>query len=76
MKDILDQIIAHKKLELAAQKECISLSDIIDNYEQAENLHTPISMRNFLTESSSGIIAEFKRTSPSKGWVKESGTPE
>lgn len=68
MKDILETIIANKRQEVAEQKKVIRtdfLSRICDMSRPA------ISMKRQLKESSSGIIAEFKRRSPSKGWIKE-----
>ena len=54
-KDILEQIIAHKREEVAAL------------YAKKPSL------REALLASDTGIIAEFKRRSPSKGWIKEDG---
>lgn len=68
MKDILQEIIANKRIEVERQKEAIPLQTLLamggDRLEQ--NTH---SMRKSLAASSSGIIAEFKRKSPSKGWL-------
>jgi len=55
MQDILQEIVAHKHLEL--EQLCAKKP----------------SLREALLNSSSGIIAEFKRRSPSKGWIKEEG---
>ncbi|MBQ8463389.1 MAG: indole-3-glycerol phosphate synthase TrpC [Prevotella sp.] len=55
MADILDQIIATKREELARMKQ------------------KKPSLRQALIDSPTGIIAEFKRRSPSKGWIKEEG---
>ena len=55
MQDILQQIIATKREELAAMRQ------------------KKPSLRQALLDSPTGIIAEFKRRSPSKGWIKEEG---
>lgn len=68
MTDILDEIIAHKQFEIEQQKAAIHQELLINNC----NAPMPrISMRACLPASPSGIIAEFKRRSPSKGWIKE-----
>ena len=77
-KDILEEIVAHKRIEVARQKEEIPPSVL---YKQVEDIlcdssRVRRSMRQSLTCSSSGIIAEFKRKSPSKGWIKEEGRPD
>ena len=72
MADILEQIVAHKRMELDEFRQRKSYSQI--EKEVMPLLDTPCpSMRKALTESSNGIIAEFKRKSPSKGWIKEEG---
>ena len=72
--DILNEIVAHKKLELATMKAAVSERDIHRQVEQRMDMPTAIpSMRGALMASGSGIIAEFKRKSPSKGWIKEAG---
>ena len=73
--DILEEIVAHKRIEVARFKERLSESDIHRRVEQM--LDTPVpSMREALMSSSAGIIAEFKRRSPSKGWIKRDGRAE
>lgn len=80
MKDILSEIIAHKRIEIAQQKQAVSLSQLQEQaaavlQEDAAALTRGTlqhrSMKHSLASSASGIIAEFKRRSPSKGWIKE-----
>ena len=55
MKDVLQEIVAHKRAELELMRA------------------KKPSLRQALLDSPTGIIAEFKRRSPSKGWIKEEG---
>ncbi len=77
MNDILEEIVAHKRKELKELKGILPLHDLAEKVEEClenDKRHT-LSMRLSLAESDSGIIAEFKRRSPSKGWIKEDGDP-
>lgn len=72
MKDVLDEIVAHKRVEVEGLKQQLPPSHIYKLVEGVMDVAQP-SMREALMNSSSGIIAEFKRKSPSKGWIKEDG---
>jgi indole-3-glycerol phosphate synthase len=65
--NILDTIIAKKKIEVASNKARVS----VDELQQSDLFMRPIfSLKEFLLdETKTGIIAEFKRQSPSKGVI-------
>ena len=65
---ILETIVAKKRQEVAHQKEAVPLEMMFTIGGQ--RLNSPVnSMRKSLSASATGIIAEFKRRSPSKGWL-------
>ena len=70
--DILQEIVAHKRIEVERFKQQLSEQEIHRRVEAILDFSVP-SMSKALTASESGIIAEFKRHSPSKGWIKEEG---
>lgn len=73
MNDILSEIIANKRFEVDLQKQAISIGQL---REGIEGIPPSRSMKRALASSDSGIIAEFKRRSPSKGWIKQEACPE
>lgn len=75
MKDVLDEIVAHKRVELEHLKQAVPPTMLYNEVEKMAGLPVP-SMSRALMESESGIIAEFKRKSPSKGWIMEQGRAE
>ena len=73
MEDILSEIIANKRKEVDLQKQAISIEQLS---EGIGDLLPTSSMKQAIASSPTGIIAEFKRRSPSKGWIKENARPE
>ena len=66
--NILDKIIESKKVEVASRK----LSTPVSVLEKAPAFSRKcLSMKQSLLNSESGIISEFKRKSPSLGWIHE-----
>ena len=67
--NILDKIIAHKQIEVANAKEKIPVDELM----RSEFFNRPtFSLKQFLLdETKTGIIAEFKRRSPSKGIIND-----
>ena len=75
MQDIQQKIVAHKRIEVERFKAQLSEQEIHRQVESILDFSTP-SLSKALCASDSGIIAEFKRKSPSKGWIKEEGKAE
>ncbi len=71
MEDVLTKIIAAKRIEVEADKAKVSIDELCEAVASLPE-RPRRSMSRSLAASKSGIIAEFKRRSPSKGWIKES----
>jgi len=69
----LSTIIASKRLEVESEKRSIPMERLRDKLTDVSFKH---SMRRSLAASSSGIIAEFKRRSPSMGWINRGARAE
>lgn len=79
MKDILEEIVANKRVEVAIAQQTVSLEylkELTQQKIQADGQLKMRSMKQSLAQSRSGIIAEFKRKSPSKGWIHADARPE
>ena len=70
--DILEEIVARKRVDLQQMKAQFTERTIHQDVEllMQQGIAVP-SMSQALKSSQTGIIAEFKRRSPSKGWIKQ-----
>ncbi len=76
MATILEEITGRKQKDLIAAKErrpAHQLYKAVEQIMQCDNHH---SLPQALLESPAGIIAEFKRKSPSRGWIHREAQPE
>ncbi len=67
-KTILDKIIVNKRMEVKQQKKIVPFESLLC----LERKRDRFSLKgHLLREGASGVIAEFKRCSPSKGWINK-----
>ena len=73
METILDNILREKRREIAIEKKTVSLEQLRESLYYSR---PRLSMSRSLTQTApAGIIAEFKRRSPSKGFIHEHANP-
>lgn len=72
--NILDKIVAQKRIEVAEKKAAVSIAELEKGKFFANET---LSLTKFLLDPTrTGIIAEFKRKSPSKGIINDQVTVE
>lgn len=74
MTNILDEIVANKRIEIEEQKKKVNIDQLIKLIETIPSKRGLF--KESLINSSTGIIAEFKRRSPSRGWIFENAKIE
>ena len=81
MSDILEKIVATKKIEIAQNSKQLSLANQRDQ-AQANNQDTALKPRGFIRSieqkivaGKAGVITEIKKASPSKGILRENFIP-
>lgn len=75
MRDILDEIVAYKLKEVEKFKKELSQVFLESRVEIIRKSEVA-SMSHAVKNSTTGIIAEVKRKSPSKGWIAQTAIPE
>lgn len=73
---ILEQIIAHKQLEVAAAKTAVPQAELEARFPPLAELRSfAAAMRNRVEAKEIAVIAEIKKASPSKGLIREDFQP-
>ena len=75
MSDTLNKINETKQGEVAALKQQISLSELMDSAKKADAPRGFISALQTASDSGYGLIAELKKASPSKGLIRADFNP-
>jgi indole-3-glycerol phosphate synthase len=73
--NVLHEIMDEKGRELEATQQAIPLTAVREAALEARRRATPNLFRAALQRDTINIIAEFKRRSPSKGWIRQDVDP-
>lgn len=76
MTTILDKIVANKRIEIEKQKKEISIDTMLTSMAKGYPFSSSKGFRKSIENSDTGIIAEFKRRSPSRDWIHQNAKVE